>query len=129
MLGKPHNVIRHALMPRCIFKRLWETISSGNEMFAYVVNRTKGDDYYWVLAHVTPDHDADGKIIGYTSCRRAPGKTGLDTMRPLYERLLHLEAATDRKEGLAASVRALDDYLVHSGTPYDQLMHRLIAAP
>jgi PAS domain-containing protein len=31
VLGKPHNIIRHPDMPRCVFKLLWDTISAGNE--------------------------------------------------------------------------------------------------
>jgi PAS domain-containing protein len=27
-IGKPHNFIRHPQMPRCIFKLLWDTVSS-----------------------------------------------------------------------------------------------------
>jgi PAS domain S-box-containing protein len=38
VLGKPHNMIRHPDMPRCVFKLLWDTIESGNEIFAYVKN-------------------------------------------------------------------------------------------
>jgi len=46
VIGKPHNVIRHPDMPRCVFKLLWDKIQSGNEVFAYVVNTTKNGDYY-----------------------------------------------------------------------------------
>ncbi|MCW5627097.1 MAG: PAS domain-containing protein, partial [Burkholderiales bacterium] len=51
VLGKPHSILRNPAMPRCIFKLLWDTIQSGREVFAYIVNRTRGGDYYWVLAH------------------------------------------------------------------------------
>src|SRR5579871_2355063 len=65
VLGEPHNVIRHPDMPRCIFKLLWDTISSGHEIFAYVKNLCKDGSYYWVLAHVTPTFNNYGEIIGY----------------------------------------------------------------
>ena len=29
LLGKPHNILRHPDMPRCVFKLLWDTISAG----------------------------------------------------------------------------------------------------
>lgn len=41
LVGKPHNVIRHPDMPRCVFKLLWDQLQQGKEVFAYVVNLTK----------------------------------------------------------------------------------------
>ena len=67
LIGQPHNIVRHPDMPRCVFKLLWDTIASGNELFAYVVNRCKFGDHYWVFAHVTPTFDAQGQITGFHS--------------------------------------------------------------
>ena len=67
MLGQPHSIIRHPAMPRCVFKLLWDTIESGKEIFAYVLNRAKNGDHYWVLAHVTPTFDDAGRIVSYHS--------------------------------------------------------------
>ena len=87
VIGKQHNVIRHPNMPRVIFELLWETISSGSEIFAYVVNSTKNGDYYWVLAHVTPSI-VDGETVGYHSTRRVPNpQTIKNIIEPLYEKL------------------------------------------
>lgn len=46
LLGKPHNVIRHPDMPRTIFKLLWDRIAAGQEIFAWVKNRTKDGGFY-----------------------------------------------------------------------------------
>jgi PAS domain S-box len=62
IIGQPHSIIRHPDMPRCVFKLLWDTVQSGNEIFAYVVNRSKNGDHYWVLAHVTPTFDGQGNM-------------------------------------------------------------------
>ena len=109
MLGMPHSVIRHPHMPRIVFKLLWDTIRSGNEIFAYVVNRCKNGDHYWVLAHVTPSYTPNGELYGYHSSRRAPKAEALAVIEPLYKHLLQLEQQ-GRKDGLEASgeaVRAL----------------------
>jgi PAS domain S-box-containing protein len=29
VLGKPHNIIRHPHMPRCVFKLLWQRVKGG----------------------------------------------------------------------------------------------------
>ena len=114
VLGKPHSVIRHPDMPRCIFKALWESIQSGEEIFAYVMNRAKNGDHYWVLAHVTPSLSASGEVVGYHSNRRVPNRSSLEgTIIPLYQKLLQLEAAGGRKQGLEDSsahlAKLLDD--------------------
>ena len=67
VLGKPHALIRHPDMPRSVFKLMWDRISSGHEIFAYVVNMASNGDHYWVYAHVTPSFDANHKVIGYHS--------------------------------------------------------------
>jgi hypothetical protein len=69
--------VRHPRMPRCVFKLLWETIQSGQDIFAYVCNLARNGDHYWVYAHVTPTFDEKGSIIGYHSNRRAPDPRSL----------------------------------------------------
>jgi PAS domain S-box-containing protein len=41
LIGAPHNILRHPDMPKVIFKALWDAIQSKNEIFAYVINKTK----------------------------------------------------------------------------------------
>ena len=122
MIGAPHSVIRHPDMPRAVFKLLWESILSGNEIFAYVVNRCKNGDHYWVLAHVTPSYDLDGKLVGYHSNRRAPKASALEVIRPIYRDLLQIEKTQGSREGLIASSAALEDLLRQKKLAYDQFV-------
>jgi len=41
LLGKAHSIIRHPEMPKAVFRYLWETIPKKEEVFAYVLNKTK----------------------------------------------------------------------------------------
>lgn len=126
LLGQPHSIIRHSKMPRCVFKLLWDTIESGKEIFAYVLNRAKNGDEYWVFAHVTPTFDGSGKIISYHSNRRAPRREAVEKAAALYEKLLAEEARhADRKDGMAASTRMLLDLLGSMGKPYDEFVFSL----
>ena len=123
LVGQPHSIIRSAAMPRCIFKLLWDRIGSGREIFAYVVNRTKNDNHYWVLAHVTPSFDGEGQIAGFHSNRRKPHQSALDAVKPLYAALLEEEQRHDnRKQGLAASTAMLDKVLEKQGVDYDEFV-------
>lgn len=129
VLGQPHNLIRHPQMPRCVFKLLWDTVSQGQEIFAYVVNRTKHGDHYWVLAHVTPNYGADGSIIGYHSCRRVPEREAVAKIEPLYRELCRIEQAPEnRKDGLTSGMEALQKQLAGFEDRYDRFVFSLMQA-
>ncbi|MBV5279229.1 MAG: PAS domain-containing protein [Campylobacteraceae bacterium] len=118
LLGKPHNLIRHPEMPKCIFKFLWQRIQSGEEIFAYVVNQSKNGDFYWVLANVTPSFDQSNKIIGYHSVRRKPKTEALKGVQGLYATLLSAE----RSSGITASQKILEETVAKKGVSYDEFI-------
>ncbi|WP_345992205.1 PAS domain-containing protein [Sulfurimonas sp. HSL-1716] len=118
LLGAPHNIIRHPDMPKIVFKLLWDTVHKGKEVYAYVVNKAKNGDYYWVFANVTPSYDAAGKIIGYHSVRRKPSKKAVDIVKPLYRQLLDAE----KTGGMSASEKMLNDLLAKNGGRYDKFI-------
>lgn len=126
-LGKPHNMIRHPEMPRSIFYMLWEYIQDQREIFAYVKNRCKNGDHYWVLAHVTPSVDSHGNIVGYHSNRRVPDRRILENkIMPLYSDLLKTERQhRDRKQGLEAAKDLIANLLSDRGMHYDEFIATL----
>jgi PAS domain S-box-containing protein len=121
VIGQPHNMIRHPDMPRTIFKLLWDTIGSGQEIFAYVKNMTADGGHYWVLAHVTPT-TVDGRIVGYHSNRRSPNRTALAKVQPLYEAILNEERRQSRpQDAITAGTQVLLNAIADSGFPtYDE---------
>lgn len=123
-LGKPHSLIRHPDMPRCIFALLWDTIQSGQEIFAYVVNRAINGDHYWVYAHVTPSLTLSGDIVGYHSNRRVPNRRIVEQLIvPLYADLRAAEQQhQNRKQGLEASKAMVTDMLRQKGVAYDEFI-------
>lgn len=127
LLHQPHSIIRHPDMPRSIFKRLWETVESGKEIFAYVVNRSRNGDHYWVNAHVTPSFDSNGQIIGYHSNRRTPVRSILEEkVMPLYASILKEEQKhDDRKAGMQAGYAMLESILKDHGVGYDEFVATL----
>jgi len=129
LIGQPHSIVRHPDMPRCVFQLLWQTISGGREIFAYVKNMAKSGDYYWVFAHVTPSYDGNGQINGYHSNRRKPRREAMAQIEPLYRRLLEEEnRAADRKQGQAAGVALLQKILQERGQSYEEFIFSLDAA-
>ena len=123
VLGEPHSVVRHPDMPRCVFKLLWDTLQSKQEIFAYVKNMAKNGDYYWVFAHVTPTYDAGGQIVGYHSNRRCPDRGALGKIAPVYSELLAVENRHEnRKDGMIAAGDLLTKMLRERGCQYDEFV-------
>lgn len=126
LLGQPHSLVRHPDMPRAVFKLLWGEIQARREIFAYVVNRAKNGDHYWVLAHVTPTFDHTGAIASYHSSRRVPRRDAIANVSALYAELNAIErAAADRRAGVEAGYGALLAKIEQSGAPYDEFILNL----
>lgn len=126
LIGAPHSIVRHPDMPRCAFKLLWDTISNGREVFAYVLNLARDGAHYWVLAHVTPTRDADGAVVGYHSNRRRPSRDAVAKVEPLYRELLAVERRhTSRTAAAAAGAAALAETLRGLRVSYDEFVWTL----
>ncbi len=69
LIGKPHNVFRHADMPKELFRIFWETIKSGQVFTGIVKNRAKDGSHYWVDATIVPVRDEYGTIVKFIGAR------------------------------------------------------------
>ena len=118
LLGKPHNIVRHPDMPKAVFKLLWDRIQAKDEIFAYVMNKTKNGNSYWVIANVTASTNDRGDIIGYYSVRRKPKASALELIKPLYAKMLQAE----RSGGISAGEKVLNDLLQEKGVSYDEFI-------
>lgn len=118
ILGAPHNIVRHPDMPKIIFKLLWDKLQAGREINAYVVNRSKNGDYYWVIANVTPSFNASGSVVGYYSVRRKPTAHALEVIKPLYKKMLSAE----QSGGMTKSEKILNDLIEDNGGNYEKFI-------
>ncbi|WP_444452762.1 PAS domain-containing protein [Rhodobacter capsulatus] len=96
ILGAPHKVVRHPDTPRGVFRILWHALGAGHPMGAYVKNRAKNGDVYWVFAVLMPTDD------GYLSVRLKPSTPLSDRIREDYVKL----SARERAERLDPEVSA-----------------------
>lgn len=118
LLGKNHNIIRHPDMPKVAFKLVWDTISKGKEFFAFVKNITSAGDFYWVFTHISPDYDQNGTITGYTSVRRAPNRSAILSITPLYKQMVQAE----NNGSMDSSGKILFDFLDQNNIGYEELI-------
>ncbi|TQR34536.1 histidine kinase [Campylobacter sp. MIT 99-7217] len=121
LLFKNHNILRHPDMPKIAYKALWEQIQGGKEFFAFVKNKTKENDFYWVFANITPSFDMNKNIIGYYSVRRAPNLEAVKLIETIYTDLINIE----KKEGMKGSAKALFDIVRSYKMSYNELIFRL----
>ncbi len=126
LLGSPHSILRHPDMPRAVFKLLWDTIQSKQEISAYVKNLAKDGSFYWVFANVTPSFDRHGNLTGYYSVRRKPRSEAIQAVESLYRAMLEAERrAGDGQAGMKASTAILHQHLEQKGVSYEEFIFGL----
>jgi len=86
LYGQPHNVVRHAEMPRAAFKSLWDDVQEKGFWTGYVKNARKGGGYYWVYATVLRSIDKNGNTK-YVSIRVKPSREEIRKAEELYATL------------------------------------------
>ena len=121
LMNKPHNIIRHPDMPKCVFKFAWDTIQAQKTIVAYVKNYTKcKKKYYWVKAIISPIIK-NGVIDHYTSYRTRPTQYAIDQISQIYKILLDYE----RTHSMDEALNLLVDFLKQRNLTYDQFIYKL----
>jgi len=69
LIGSNHRIVKHPDMDETVYRKLWETISSGNEFIGEILNKKKDGGSYWVTVLITPEFNDNNKIIGYFAIR------------------------------------------------------------
>ncbi len=114
LFGFAHSRVRHPDMPAAIFRLFWNTLKQGESIAAFVKNRSKDGEYYWVMAVATPIPD------GYLSIRLKPTSELLPVVTAIYKRLrlieIHaLNKEQSKEEAIALSTAQLQKELLELG--------------
>jgi PAS domain S-box-containing protein len=121
IVGQTHDILRHPDMPRGLAAQLNTMLRDGHEMLVYVPQVAKDGATYWVLAHVTPSHDAKGRLVGDHSNDRAPHPDAIAEVSAFYAQLLAEERRhADPEVGKAASARLCEELLAAKGITFEQ---------
>ncbi|MCV3546484.1 PAS domain-containing protein [Campylobacter lari] len=121
ILYKSHNIVRHPDMPRTVFKYLWDNIQMKREVFAFVKNKTKFNDYYWVFANITASCDSNENILNYYSVRRKPKAEAVKTIEEIYKVLIRKE----KEDGVKAGLEELNAVVKSYGMSYNELIMQI----
>ena len=115
LVGRAHNVVRHAVMPAGLFRGVWEDIEAGHAASAYITNRASDGGHYRVFATIVPSGS------GYLSIRTLPQLTEQrDAFERAFARVREVEATSTaggstRREAAAAGQAALGRELEELG--------------
>ncbi len=123
LIGKPHNIIRHPDIPKIVFKLTWDRIKEGKNIMAVVKNLAKNGSYYWVLTDFEAKMDPFmNEPISYTAFRKAAPKKAVETIIPIYKKLIEIGAVS----GMKGSEVYLKGFLEEKGKTYDEFIDDLV---
>ena len=123
LIGKPHSIVRHPDMPKVVFKMMWDRINRAQNIMAVVKNLAKDGSYYWVVTEFEPKVDPiTNEVISHTAFRKAAPQNAIETMTPIYKKLLEIE----KDAGMEASEKYLRGFLEEKQMTYDEFIDQLI---
>lgn len=67
--GKRPNILQSGHTSNKEYKRLWETITSGNEYHTELQNKKRNGELYWESILISPIRDEDGTIVNYMAIK------------------------------------------------------------
>ncbi len=122
LIGTPHNILRHPDMPKVIFKLMWNSIKSKQNITAVVKNLTKNGDHYWIVTDFDIQKNPDtGAIENYIAYRQAASQKVITQIEPLYETFKEIEDKYD----MEASFKYCAGYLQEKNMGYHQFIKEL----
>ncbi len=120
VMGKQHNVIRHPDIPRGVYRLLWQTLKAEQEFFGVLKNLTSDGHFYWVLANVTLDRNANGEVVGYFSVRRRVSPDAVRAASDLYAEMLRIERQAGNAAAPDASLAWLQGTMAERKLSFEQ---------
>ena len=69
LIGKTHKIVKHPSTSKKTYKKMWETISSGNVWHEQMKNRKKDGTSYYVDSTIIPIFDDNENITEYLGIR------------------------------------------------------------
>jgi len=125
LLEQPHSILRHPDMPKAIFQYLWENITEGKDIVAYVKNLCKDGSFYWILATVKVAKNPDGSFRNYMSTRRCITDSAKKSISTLYAKLLEVEKSNGAEASYAALLNFFSDNSIVDCNSFNEFMIKL----
>lgn len=91
LIGESHNIIRHPDMPKEVFEKMWEQISSGGTWNGLIKNLRSDGKYYWVDTEILPIYNNAKELTGYIAARKPASDRDIRDAEVLYKKMLDEE--------------------------------------
>lgn len=91
LVGHNQDIVRHPDMPKDVFKKMWERISSGQSWNGLIKNLRKDGLHYWVECEILPITDDNGNIVGYITAQKPAARKNILENEQTYKKLLEKE--------------------------------------
>lgn len=69
VIGKNPRLLQSGKTPPEEYKKLWETIKSGEDWHGEICNKKKNGELYWALALISPIKNSEGKITHFVEIK------------------------------------------------------------
>ena len=103
LIGRKHSLLNSNNQPKAYWKRMFDTVLSGEVWHDEVRNRAKNGHFYWVDTTIVPNYDSQENIVGFTSIR-----TDISQQKDDYDNLIiakeQAEVATVSKADFLANM-------------------------
>ena len=68
-IGKNPRILKSGFQDDAFYKKLWGTISSGNQWKGEIYNKKKNGDFFWESTSIAPIKNHEGDIINYIAIK------------------------------------------------------------
>lgn len=105
LINHPHNMVRHADMPKGAFADMWRTLKNKQSWHGIVKNRAKDGSFYMVKALIKPILNAEGEIVEYIAIRQDITEVYnlqneiVETQKEIIEKLGELSESRSKETG------------------------------
>jgi len=118
LIGNSHNMVRHPDMPKIIFKIMWDALENNQEFVGFIFNHAKDGGYYWLVNKTYLFSRGKNGCCKYFSYKLSMSARARHHISNLYASLLEEE----KKGGIEASEKYLQEYLDFRGVSFDEYM-------
>ena len=119
-IGKNPRILKSGKHDEAFYKKLWDTITSGEIWNGEFYNKKKNGDFYWEEAVIGPVIDERGKIINYIAVKE--DITELKKMREHFYNMQKLESLGTLAGGIAHDM----NNILYAISGYVNLLNRKI---
>lgn len=100
-IGQNPKILQSGIHHHDFYRKLWETILSGETWIGELYNKKKDGTYYWESARISPITDSNNKITHFVAV-----KIDITEQKQLYQNLIEAKEKAEQSEKLKANFLA-----------------------